>query len=58
MFRSLKDARAHARAEEIKHYKLDRIETPPLTLDLLINVINSQGGSYCIERETIFNNLF
>lgn len=52
VFLKLKDARAYARAE-IGGYRIDRIETPPLSAQLVIDIINSQGGRYCIDRQTI-----
>lgn len=58
VFCTLAEARRYRVDNKIKRYRLDKIETPRITQQLLCDIINSHGGSYCLERETIFNNLY
>lgn len=55
-FRTLEEARKRGRTHRGARYKIDRIETVPLTKEVVVNMINGWGG-YVAERETIFDNL-
>ncbi len=53
VFRTLKEARTFAATMGFPVYTIYRVETPKPTVQLLVDIINSQGGSYCLSREIV-----
>lgn len=54
VFTRLKDAREYAREMGFEDYYIDRCKLARPSAEVLIDVINSQGGSWCSERyETV-----
>lgn len=56
-FATLEEARKRARGAKGLRYCLQRVETVPLTKEVIINILNGMGG-YVREREVIFDNLY
>lgn len=55
-FGSQADVRRFRVDRKIARYRLDCIETAPLTKEIVVNMLND-GDGYVIKRQTIFNNL-
>lgn len=52
--KTIKEAREFVKKNGVGgSYSIDRVVIGKLSVELLIDVINSQGGNYCINRKTV-----